>query len=591
MKSSQMANAKVVSKLMFRLLPIQILLAASGAVNGIVSSFFASNYVGIDAMSAVGLYSPINMLIGAASTTLAGGSAILCARYLGRNEQEKMQNVFSLNLLLAGLTAGIFTTLLLVLGLFDLTGIFTRDAAVRPLFNRYLIGQVIGIFPYILGNQLPTYLFLENRLKRIITASLIYIGVNVVLNHVFVQVFRMQAFGLALATSLGLWVFFGIQASAFLGGKSFYKLRLKNLCWSEGRQIAGIGSDGAVGAGFEAVRKIIVNHLLEIFIGSVAISSFAASDSVLRVFWAIPIGMQAVSRIMFSISVGEEDRQTLTDIMRVMFRRFLPLMCVVCAVIILCAEPFTRIFFRDPSEPVYMMTVWGFRIMPLCMPFSIICMHFNCYGNASAKQGLVNLLVLMDGLVFVSGFTALLIVWLKMNSVYVANVLNGIGCTLVILGYSCVKIKRFPRNMEQLMVIPEDFGTAEDERIDINVQSMEEVVKVARQVRAFCQARGIDERRVYLSGLCLEEMAGNIVEHGFTKDNKRHSIDIRVVHKGDDVILRIRDNCIPFDPGERKDIFNPRDIMKNAGIRIVYKIARDINYQNIMGLNELTIRI
>lgn len=591
MKSRQMGNVKVVSKLMFRLLPIQILAVAVGAVNSIVSSFFASNFVGINAVSAVGLYSPINMLIGAASVMLAGGSAILCPRYLGRNEQDKMQSVYTMNLLIAGLAACVFMALLLVLELFNLTAIFTRDDAVRPLFNQYLIGQVIGIFPLILGNQLPTYLFLENRTNRIIIASLIYIGAHVALNCLFVGVLHMQAFGLALATSLGSWVFFGIQASAFLGGRSFYKLRLKNLCWSEGRQIIGIGLDGAIGNVYEAVRKIIVNYLLEIFIGSVAISSFAASDSLLRIFWAIPVGMQAVSRIMFSISVGEEDRQTLTDIMRVMFRRFLPLMCGVCAVIILCAEPFTRLFFRDPSEPVYMMTVWGFRIMPLCMPFSIICMHFNCYGNASAKQGLVNLLVLLDGVVFVSGFTALLIVWLKMNSVYVANVLNGIGCVLVILGYSCLKIRHFPRNMEQLMVIPADFGTEEDARIDINVQSMAEVVQVARQVRAFCEARGIDERRVYLSSLCLEEMAGNIVEHGFTKDRKKHSIDIRVVHKDDDVILRIRDDCIPFDPGERKEIIDPRDIMKNAGIRIVYKIARDINYQNIMGLNVLTLRI
>ena len=49
------ANTKVVSKLMFRLLPIQILLAAVGSINGIVSSYFASNYIGISAMSVVGL--------------------------------------------------------------------------------------------------------------------------------------------------------------------------------------------------------------------------------------------------------------------------------------------------------------------------------------------------------------------------------------------------------------------------------------------------------------------------------------------------------------------------------------------------------
>ena len=102
---AQDANTKVVSKHMFRLLPIQILLAVVGAVNGIVSSYFASNYIGIDAMGAVGLYAPINMLINATSVMLAGGTTILCGKYLGRNEQDRVQNVFSLNLVIALLMA------------------------------------------------------------------------------------------------------------------------------------------------------------------------------------------------------------------------------------------------------------------------------------------------------------------------------------------------------------------------------------------------------------------------------------------------------------------------------------------------------
>ncbi len=70
MMNEQTANAKMLTKLMFRLLPIQITLAAVGSVNGIVSSFFASNFVGVDAMSAVGLYGPLNMLLGAVSLML-----------------------------------------------------------------------------------------------------------------------------------------------------------------------------------------------------------------------------------------------------------------------------------------------------------------------------------------------------------------------------------------------------------------------------------------------------------------------------------------------------------------------------------------
>ena len=86
-------------------------------------------------------------------------------------------------------------------------------------------------------------------------------------------------------------------------------------------------------------------------------------------------------------------------------------------------------------------------------------------------------------------------------------------------------------------------------------------------------------------------MAANIVDHGFTKDRKAHSIDVRVVYKEDTVILRIKDDCVPFDPGERQQIAEGDDITKNIGIRMVFRIANDVQYQNILGLNVLTVRI
>ncbi len=587
----QAANMKMVSKLLFRLLPVQILLAAVGAVNGIVSSFFASNYVGINAMSAVGLYSPLNMLITAISIILVGGSVILCGKYMGENRQDKMQEVFSLNLALSTLIALVFVALFLVMGLFNLTGLLTKDPVVRPLFNRYLLGQAIGVLPLMLGNSFAAFLSLENKGKRTIAASLIYIAVNILLNFLFVKLLHLEELGLALASSLGMWVFMAVQAQVYLSGKSHFQFSARSVAWRESGGIFRIGVPGALSNVYQTARGLIVNHLIEAFVGSVGISAFAASDNLLRIFWAVPMGMLAVSRLLISVSIGEEDRQTLTDVMRVMFKRFVPLMCVISAALIACAVPLTRLFYRDPSEPVYMMTVWGLRILPLCMPLSIICMHFTCYAQASGKQGLVHILALLDGVVCVAGFTALLIRAIGMNSVYIANVLNGVVTTLVIIGYAWLKRKRLPRNMEQLMVIPEDFGAPESERMDLSLRSSEDVVSVAEQIQRFCLDRGVDKRRAYLAGLSMEEMAGNIVDHGFTKDKKRHSVDVRVVHKNDDVILRIKDDCVPFDPSERQTIAEGDDITKNIGIRMVFKMARDVQYQNILGLNVLTVRI
>ena len=200
-------------------------------------------------------------------------------------------------------------------------------------------------------------------------------------------------------------------------------------------------------------------------------------------------------------------------------------------------------------------------------------------------------LPIVDGVVGVVLFSFILIPSMKMNGLYTANVLNGFLCAAVIAAGAWIAGKRFPRNIEGQMAIPESFGAGEDERIDITVRSMDEVVDVSRQVIEFCEKRGVDGRRSFLAGLCMEEMAGNIVTHGFGKDEKKHSVDIRVVHKGEDVILRIRDNCEAFNPSEYARLMDPGDMGRNVGIRLVYRMARDISYQNLLGLNVLTMRI
>ncbi len=588
---SKTSDTRIIAKLMFRLLPVQVLLAAVGAVNGIVSSYFASNYVGVDAMSAVGLYSPFNMLLMALSTMMAGGAAILCGKYLGQNKQDRLNNVFSVAIASSVFVALVFTTLFVVLSLFDLTGFLTSDTAVRQLFNKYLLGQAVGVLPSIVGNLLPAFLALENREKRTMTASIVYIICNVLLNYLFVQVLGLEAFGLALASSAGLWIFLAVQAQYFLSKKAYLRPSAKRLQWGESGDIIKTGIPGAASNGYQTLRGFILNHLIEIYVGSIGLSAFAAVENVMRIFWSVPIAMLAVSRLMISVSYGEEDRQTLSDIMRVMVRKYLPLMGVICVGIMACAQPITRIFYHDPSEPVYMMTVWGLRILPICMPFAIIYMHYVCYCQASGKTAFVHILSLLDGVICVAGFAALTIPFMKMQGVYWASIFNGVVTVLAIPLYAWIKNKRLPKNIDDMMAFPGSFGAEESERLDLSVLSIDDVVLIAQKVQDFCLEKGIDERRAYLAGLSMEEMAGNIVAHGFSKDKKRHSIDVRVVRKDEDVILRIRDDCVPFDPGERQSIAESDDPAKNIGIRMVFKTARDVEYQNILGMNVLTVRI
>lgn len=583
--------SQTVGPLMLKLLPIQILLALISSVNSIISSLFAGNAIGPEAMTVTGYYTPVLTLLTAISAMLVGGSQILCGKYMGRNQVEKMQNVFSLDLAVSILVGLLFTGFFLVTSLLDLNSFLVSDPDMRPLFNQYALGQTVGMLPLVLYSQLAAFLSLENQTRVTTIGTVVCIVVNVALSFLFLSVLHMGVLGLSLASSLATWVFLVVEARYFVSGKSTLRFSFRHIKWRETLEIVKIGLPGAMSSGYQAVRGLIVNALLAAYVGSVGVSAFATVNTLMNFFWAIPTGMLAVSRLMFSVSIGEEDRQTLVDIMRTALYRYVPLMCAVVALIIAAAVPLTRLYYRDVSAAIYDLTLSGFRIIPLCMPLSLIYMIYSCFSQVSGKQVLVYILAALDGVVCVAGYTALLIPSMGMNSVYLANILNGATTTLVILCYAWYKNRKFPCTTEELMVIPAGFGVGPDDRLDLSLRSMEDVIRISQTIQRFCLDKGIDQRRAYLAGLSMEEMAGNVIAHGFTKDKKKHFVDVRVVYRDGGLILRIKDTCQAFDPATRREIAEPDDPFRNVGIRMVYDMAADVTYQSVLGLNVLTITL
>ena len=598
------SDHKLLAGLFFKLLPYQMLLLVINAVNGIVDSLFASNGIGaIDgmsaavagqtAMSAIGLYAPLNHFLYAASIMLVSGSQLLYGKYLGK-EPEKIKGVFSVDLLFAaGLS--VITSLILVIGAASgMARMLTTSAEEANMLKQYVFGCAVGIPALVMGQQLFAFLSLENRTKRTMIASIACFLTNIAMNYVFVVILHMGTLGLGLGSSTGLWVFFGVQAHWYFSGKSELKFSVKACRKKEAFNIVKLGYSGALSRFVEMFRCIIVNILVLKYVGSVGLSAFAASNSLLAVVWPLPFGMVAVARMLFSISIGEEDRRSMVDTMRVVFRYGVPLMCVVSAILVALAEPLTQLFYHDPTQEVYKLTVMGFRLMPCCMPLAVISLNFACYAQAARKKLLSILLPVTDGFAGVVLCSLFLIPAMapSMNGLYLANILNGFICFALIFVYAWIERKRMPRDIEGLLSIPDDFGARDDQRLDITVREMPEVLDVSKQVIAFCRERGIEPERANYAGLALEELASNVVSHGFVKDNKKHhSADIRVVHFEDGVLLRIRDDCVPFNPSDRAGMLTPDDPVKNIGIRLVFKIAKEVRYQNLLGLNVLTVRI
>ena len=581
---------KLLTGLFFRLLPYQILLLIITAVNGIIDSLYASNVIGETAMTAIGLFGPLNHFLYAVSILFVGGSQVLYGQHLERN-REKINHLFTVTLTISG-GLGILIAVLLAISVFTgLSGVLVNTEPELKMLNDYILGQAIGIPALILGQQLFSFMSLENRRKWTMLASILCFAANWICDHLFVAVSSWGTFGLGFSTSVSEVVFFFVLAFYYFLGRSEWRFSLKKCEWQDTFQIFKIGYSGALSRFLEMFRCLIVNALILAYVGSVGLSSFAASNSVMAVCWPVTFGIVAVARMLFSISVGEEDRKSLVDTMKIVMSCGLLLVLVIVVLLVVLAEPLTRLFYHDPSEPVYSYTVMGLRLLPLCMPLALWSLTYVPYAQAAGKRVISMVLPIVEGMAGVVTCSIFLIPVMQMNGLYISNILNGVICFLVTLIGAWIVLKRFPLGMEDMMAIPKHIGVGPDERIDISVTNEKEVANVSLQVDEFCRKRGIDKRRAFFASLCLEEMAGNIVEHGFTKDRKRHNIDIRVVHKDNRIILRIRDNCIRFDPSERHKSMQPDEYGKNIGIRLVYGIADEVKYQNLLGMNILTIRL
>ncbi len=134
-----MENRKLLEQQYIRLLPLQIMLLAMPAVNGMISGIYGSNFVSVEAMSAIGLFLPVSTLVTAVGNMLLGGSQILCSRLIGENQLRRSQRIFKVDLIMVTVISISISAVLLICAFTGSTKAFT-DSSCR-LFCRWRTGS------------------------------------------------------------------------------------------------------------------------------------------------------------------------------------------------------------------------------------------------------------------------------------------------------------------------------------------------------------------------------------------------------------------------------------------------------------------
>ena len=79
--------------------------------------------------------------------------------------------------------------------------------------------------------------------------------------------------------------------------------------------------------------------------------------------------------------------------------------------------------------------------------------------------------------------------------------------------------------------------------------NLSELDILCERIESICQSLNLSQKCKFEINLALDELFTNIISYGFD-DNEEHVIEITIELEPDQVILRVEDDGIPFNPVE-----------------------------------------
>ena len=193
-----------VEKLFTKLLVPTIMGMAASALFTVVDGIFVGNGIGSDAMAAVNISAPIFMIITGVGLMFGMGGGILTSINLSQGK-KKVANINFTQSVIALVFISLVLTLLLTIFPHKIATLFGSDEYLMDMVVEYLFWFSISLPFTVLVVALPFFIRLTNP-KISMWAMLAATVVNIILDYLFIFVFKWGLFGAAIATDIGEFV-------------------------------------------------------------------------------------------------------------------------------------------------------------------------------------------------------------------------------------------------------------------------------------------------------------------------------------------------------------------------------------------------
>lgn len=578
----------MIRKLTSKMLLAQVLSVLTTSLCMLVDSIVIGRFLGVRAMAAYGLSSPILLIIGGVGTILSAGVQVSCSKSIGKGLIEEANVGYSSAVGSSLVISMLF--LLFVLAFQNHIPTWMGAGTSGELFDStrgYLIGFSIGAPGCITALVLIPFLQMAGQMGLLISAVVAMTVTDVALDLLNALVFHWGLFGMGLASALSYYVALLVAIWYFFSRKGIFRFRFRNVRLSKVAELVKSAIPSVFNIGTGVVLVFLINKILLRLNGSLAVAAYSVMTTIGNASNCISTGVYGVSLTLTGVLYQEEDKTGLKVMLKTLMPRCLIMGLTVGAFLAAAAPALVDLFLTDRTGASRQMAITGLRIYALGLVPCCINNAFKGYlqgsdriraiVNYSTAEGLLVPVLFAFGLSFPFGTTG---VWFYFLA----------GEVISLLGFSILKWKRARRvsfDMDVFLDYKKGFGVGPDDMLEFDIKTLDEVTAVAETAERFCIEHGQSELTGAHVALCVEEMAANTIIHGFSPKGK-NSLSVRIQDHDDRWIIRFRDDCRAFDPLHY--VFKKTD-SPVSGIRLMLSIADEVRYTYSMNLNNLMIVI
>ena len=361
------------------------------SIYSVVDGIFVSNFAGKTAFAAVNLIMPYLMVFGTLGFMIGTGGTALISMTLGMGDKKKANELFSM-LTYASILCGVIFTILSI--------VFLRPAAIlmgaagQMLEDCVLYGTIIqlALTAYLLQYAFQSFCITAEK-PNLSLAMMVTAGVcNMVLDALFVAVFRWGLVGAAVATAIAQYLGAMIPFIYFIRPNDSL-LRLGK-CSFDGKALlraCANGSSELMGSLSMSLVSMLYNLQLIRYAGENGIAAYGVIMYVNFFFVSVFIGFTIGAAPIIGYNHGAENHGELKN----MFRKSLMVVGIFAAAMtgsaLVLAKPLAGIFVGYDPE-LLEMTVRGFVVYSL----SFLLCGFNIFGSSlftALNNGLISAVI------------------------------------------------------------------------------------------------------------------------------------------------------------------------------------------------------